>query len=226
MNTFGDKVLDFLFHLKFPIRLSDGVEVLAVHSNPVIQHICKQFYQKYYADEQTRHIILGINPGRFGGGITGIPFTDPKRLQEDCGIENDFQKRQELSCVFMYEMMEAFGGVESFYKKFYISAISPLGFVKNNKNLNYYDDKLLFSQIEPFVVDCLVKQLKFGIATNIAYCIGEGENYKYLKKLNAAYNWFEQIIPLAHPRFVLQYKRKFKHDYIKDYVYKLQLSCG
>ncbi len=41
-----------------------------------------------------RYLILGINPGRFGGGITGIPFTDPIRLQNICGIENDFQKNK------------------------------------------------------------------------------------------------------------------------------------
>lgn len=224
MHTFGDKILDFLFHLNIPFKLPPDVEVLDVHSNEIIQDICRRFYHKFYDDQHKRRILVGINPGRFGGGITGIPFTDPKRLQDDCGIENDFPKRQELSCVFMYEMMNAFGGVDAFYKQFYISALSPLGFVKHGKNLNYYDDKLLFTQIEPFVVECIEKQLDFGIETNIAYCIGEGENYKYFQKLNKAHGWFDQIIPLAHPRFILQYKRKFKEDYIKNYVDKLLLS--
>ena len=49
-----------------------------------------------------RHLLLGINPGRFGGGVTGIPFTDPIRLQNVCGIENNFEKKQELSSVFIY----------------------------------------------------------------------------------------------------------------------------
>ena len=52
-------------------------------------------------------------------------------------------KKQELSSVFMYEMINAYGGAELFYKRFYITAVSPLGFVKNGRNLNYYDDKIL-----------------------------------------------------------------------------------
>ena len=88
------------------------------------------FYTKYYSDNNKRILLLGINPGRFGGGVTGIPFTDPVRLEKVCGIKNDFQKKQELSSVFIYEMIEAYGGAEKFYKQFYISAVSPLGFVK------------------------------------------------------------------------------------------------
>lgn len=224
MNTFGKNILDFLFNLKIPFQLPAEVEVLDVHTDPVIQEICRKFYQKFYNDSSKRHMILGINPGRFGGGVTGIPFTDPKRLQDDCGIKNEFAKRQELSCVFMYEMMKAFGGVEEFYRNFYISALSPLGFTRNGKNLNYYDDKVLFKEIEPFVIDCIEKQLSFGIITDVVYCIGEGENFKYLKKLNASNKWFSEIVPLAHPRFVLQYKRKYKDEYIQDYVNKLSIK--
>jgi hypothetical protein len=43
--------------------------------------ICSSFYQKYYADNKKRSLIIGINPGRFGAGVTGIPFTDPIRLK-------------------------------------------------------------------------------------------------------------------------------------------------
>jgi len=75
-------------------------------------------------------------------GITGIPFTDPVKL-EVLGIANDFQKKRELSSDFVYQMITAFGGANKFYQTFYISAISPLGFTKDEKNLNYYDVKRL-----------------------------------------------------------------------------------
>ena len=80
-------------------------------------NLCKQFYTKYYNDNNSTAFNIGINPGRFGGGITGIPFTDPIRLQNICGIENDFQKKQELSSVFVYEVIKSFGGTEMFYDK-------------------------------------------------------------------------------------------------------------
>src|SRR6476659_8427252 len=102
--TFADRILHFLFHLHLPFKPPKDVMVLDVHQNKDVQDACTKFYEKYYNDNHQRHILLGINPGRFGGGVTGIPFTDPVRLQNVCGIENDWPKKQELSSVFMYDM--------------------------------------------------------------------------------------------------------------------------
>ena len=167
-------------------------------------------------------MIIGINPGRFGGGVTGIPFTDPIRLQINCGINNSWSKKQELSSSFIYEMINAFGGPEVFYNKFYITAVSPLGFTKDNKNLNYYDDKSLENDIKDFVHDCMNRQLQFGINRDVAFCLGDGKNYKYLSKLNEEYNFFDKIIPLSHPRFIMQYKLKKKQEYIAHYLHYLK----
>ena len=124
------KILSFLKNLDLKVELPAEVEVMNPFKDQATFNLCEKFYKKYYSDNNPRHLILGINPGRFGGGVTGIPFTDPVRLQNTCGIENDFQKKQELSSVFIYEMIHAFGGPEIFYGKFYISAICPLGFYK------------------------------------------------------------------------------------------------
>ena len=64
------------------------------------------FYQKYYTDSQPRNFMFGINPGRFGAGITGVPFTDPVRLETECGIQNDFPKKQELSAQFVWMFIQ------------------------------------------------------------------------------------------------------------------------
>ena len=128
---FSEEILHFLFNLQLPFKLPNAVEVLNVHGNAEVKKACTAFYNKFYCDNNQRHLLLGINPGRFGGGVTGIPFTDSIRLQNACGIENDFQKKQELSSAFIYEMIDAFGGPEKFYTRFYISAVSPLGFVKD-----------------------------------------------------------------------------------------------
>ncbi len=220
--NFADNILGFLFNLKIPFKLPKDVEVLDAHQREDVRQVCTLFYKKYYNDNNKRHLLIGINPGRFGGGVTGVPFTDPIRLEKICGIKNDFQKKQELSSVFIYDMIEAFGGAKKFYKQFYFSAVSPLGFIKYGKNLNYYDDKVLLKQIEPFVIDCMQKQIAFGLHTDICFCIGEGENLKYLQKLNSTYNWFAKIKSLSHPRFIMQYRIKRKEEFIQRYLTELQ----
>lgn len=220
----ADQIIAFLFNLKYPYKLPKGVGVLDVHADESVQKACTSFYKKFYNDSGKRRMMIGINPGRFGGGITGLPFTDPIRLEDDCGIKNSWQKKQELSSVFMYEMMHAYGGVKKFYKDIYITAVSPLGFVKNGINLNYYDDKQLKEQIKPFVIDCMEKQLQFGIKKDVAFCIGEGENFKYLSALNQEQKWFEEILAVPHPRFIMQYKLKLKNEYIQRYIQTLSVE--
>jgi len=219
--NFAENVLSFIQGLSFPVKLPDGIEVMIPFEEPDTMQACKLFYKKFYSDRKPRHMIIGINPGRFGGGVTGIPFTDPIRLQNDCGIENSWVKKQELSSLYVYDMIKAFGGVTDFYRQFYITAVSPLGFTQHGKNLNYYDDKTLQDRIKPFVIDCFNKQFTFGINRKIAFCLGDGKNFKYLSALNAEQHFFESIVPLSHPRFIMQYKLKKKQAYIDKYIQQL-----
>lgn len=220
--SFAEKIISFIRALGFPIVLPAGIEVMVPFSDPATRAACESFYKKFYSDQHPRHIIIGINPGRFGGGVTGIPFTDPIRLQHDCGIANDWVKKQELSSLFIYEMIQAFGGVDDFYRQFYVTAVSPLGFTQDGKNLNYYDNKVLQDSIKPFVIDCLQTQMRFGINREKAFCLGDGKNFKYLAKLNAEQHFFETIVPLPHPRFIMQYRLKKKHEYIERYLQALR----
>ncbi|MEO5782729.1 MAG: uracil-DNA glycosylase family protein, partial [Ginsengibacter sp.] len=181
---FAGNILSFFKNLELNIELPHDIEVMNPFLDAATMQVCKQFYKKYYNDNNQRRMIIGINPGRFGGGITGIPFTDPIRLKKECGIENNWPAKQELSSVYVYDIINAFGGAEKFYKDFYITSVSPLGFTMHGKNLNYYDDKDLQSGIKDFVVDCMNRQLKFGIDKKVAFCLGDGKNYKYLSKLN------------------------------------------
>jgi hypothetical protein len=219
--TFAEQVLLFYRNLRLPARLPKDVVVLNPFADENSFSYCAQFYRKFYDDNFNRTIILGINPGRNGGGVTGVPFTDPQKLEENCGIKNPFKKKTELSADFIYRMIEAYGGPERFYGKFYFSAISPLGFTMGGKNLNYYDVKELKFALKDFIVESLTRQLTFGINRATCFCLGEGENFKYLKMLNENLRIFEKIIPLAHPRFIMQYRRKKLPDYIDDYIVKL-----
>lgn len=223
-KNWNQHILDFYKKLLPPSNLPAGVEVLLPFNEASVITTFTAFYNKYYADSHKRYAIVGINPGRFGSGVTGVPFTDPIRLQSECGIENSFAKKQELSSVFMYEMINAFGGPAAFYNRFYITSYSPLGFVMGGKNLNYYDDKNLAATIEPFAVDCMHEQLQWGIHRTVAFCLGDGKNFAFLSKLNAKHQFFEKIIPLSHPRFIMQYKLKSKQDYIDKYLQAFEMT--
>ena len=218
MKTFGNSALKFLKNIEADFKLPQGISCLLPFENPEVIKINKVFYRKYYNDQLKRKLIIGINPGRFGSGITGISFTDPIKLENVLNIKNSFVKRAELSSDFIYKVIHEFGGPELFYKKYYLTAVSPIGFIKDEKNINYYDDKKLNEYLNKFIVKSLETQIQFGIDTSVVYCLGEGQNFKYLKKLNDQHHYFDQIVPLAHPRFIMQYKRKMVGDFVKLYV--------
>ena len=219
--SFAKHVLKFNKNLRLDDTLPEGVDVLYPYHNPVAVKLSTIFYNKYYNDNNRRTLIMGINPGRLGGGVTGVPFTDPIKLETFCNIPNTLTKKAELSADFIYKMITAYGGPELFYHNFYITSISPLGFTKDGKNLNYYDIRELQEDIHQFILACINKQLTFGINREVCYCLGEGQNFKFLSKLNGRHKFFNTIIPLPHPRFIMQYKRKKVPDYIDLYLRRL-----
>ena len=222
--TFAEKIISFYKNLEFTGSLPDGVSIMnPFRDNPLIVPVISQFYSRFYNDEMKRHLILGINPGRFGAGVTGIPFTDTKRLAEKCGLSIPGVQTFETSSAFVYEMIDAFGGPVKFYSDFYISSVSPLGFTamgKNGKHLNYnyYDSKKLTEAVYDFMITTIEKQLEFGISRDVCFSFGAGKNFKFILELNKKFKYFEKIIPLEHPRYIMQYKSKQKHQYISKYL--------
>ncbi len=220
--TFAEHVLKFYQSLDLSKhKLPEGVEVLNPYQDKTALGLTQKFFTKFYSDINPRKIIIGINPGRFGGGMTGIPFTDPIRLETHCGITNDLPKKPELSSDFIYRMLSAFGGPEKFYGKYFISSVSPLGFTKDGRNLNYYDIKELQAAVQPFIIESIKKQLKFGLSTEVAFCLGEGQNFKFLQALNKEHQFFGEIVPLPHPRFIMQYRRKRLEEFVDRYLKEL-----
>ena len=231
MKTIAEGIISFNRSLSFKGKLPDGIRLLnPFKNNPDIMDITEKFYSKYYNDTKPRRMILGINPGRHGAGVTGIPFSDTKRLKEFCGINITQFSSHELSSVFIYDMIMAYGGVKKFYNKFYINSICPLGFTSistggtaaREKNYNYYDSKELFNSMYSFIVKSVNAQLRLGFSRDICYCMGMGTNYKYFNLINDKEKFFERIIPLEHPRFIMQYRLKKKDEYIKKYLAALK----
>ena len=224
MKNFADRVITFNKNLMLDVDLPDGIRAMnPFRESPSALKASTAFYRKFYNDNNLRKLILGINPGRFGGGITGIPFTDTKRLTEICGLQIEGVVSHEPSSVFIYEVIDAYGGVEKFYSEFYINSPSPLGFVKSDekgreKNYNYYDSKKLLNAVSPFLAKSVNEHINMGIDTKVAFCLGTGKNFKYLSDINNTYRFFNKIIPLEHPRYIMQYKSRKRKFYIDKYM--------
>ncbi len=223
MKTFASSLMKYYEDLQPPKGLPKEVEVMNPYRNEETFKIASTFYHKYYNDNNERFVCFGINPGRFGAGVTGVPFTDPIRLEVVCGIENAFEKKSELSSRFIYEMIAAYGGPNAFYSKFYISAVSPLGYLREGINLNYYDIKGYKNLFEDYAIGEIKKQLPLGISRSVAFSIGKGQNIKFLHWINEKYDLFEEIIPLSHPRWVMQYRLKRKEEFIQEYLQAFNL---
>lgn len=227
MTTFADKVIDFHKNLEFSGKLAKNIRVLnPFQDNEEILMILEKFYKKYFSDQNPRKVILGINPGRLGAGATGIPFTDTKRLSEMCGITSASFQTHEPSSVFVYDVIDAYGGSEKFYSSYYINSVCPLGFVEKNKkgnwiNCNYYDHKDLFQATKKFIIATLRQQIEFGIDTSTCYVMGK-KNAKFFKEINQEAGLFKNIIVFDHPRYIIQYKTKHKETYIAEYLEALK----
>jgi hypothetical protein len=217
-ESFAEKAIEFFQTLSFNYPLPPNVEVMNPYLDRQVMHYVKTFFKGFFSDHNKRIFIWGINPGRFGAGVTGIAFTDPVALRQYCNIENDLGEKRELSSRFIYELIEKYGGLKKFYSRFFFTALSPLGFLKNGINYNYYDDPVLMKSVTPFIVDRIIEQKKFGASEKHAICLGTGKNFKYFSKLNQEHNFFENIHPVDHPRYIMQYKLKSKELYIEKYL--------
>jgi hypothetical protein len=221
-ETFSERAINFFLNLKQPKHLPDKISVLNPYKEKEVKVIVSNFFNLFFNDRNKRTFILGINPGRFGGGVTGIAFTDPIALEQFCGIKNNLIKKPELSSKFIYNVISEFGGTKNFYSRFFISAIYPLALISNKKNFNYYSDKEIYKILKEDLIYSLKKQITFGARKDAVICLGN-KNSEYLKELNEEINYFEKIITLEHPRFIMQYRLKKKDAYIKKYIDVLNL---
>lgn len=228
MSTVSDRIISFNHSLHPELRLPAGIRMMnPFREFPDALEASELFYRKYYSDNCNRKLILGINPGRFGAGVTGVPFTDPKRLTECCRIPWRGAMLHEPSSVFVYDMIEAYGGTVDFYGDCYINSLCPLGFTSTDdrgreKNYNYYDSRELLEAVLSLLDWNIRRQIDISGTGDKCYCLGTGTNYKMLTKLNMQHAYFKTIIPLEHPRFIVQYRHKDRAKYIGEYLRKLK----
>lgn len=223
MLTFADRVIEFNRGLVYTGNMPDNFQVMNPFlDNPETMVVMSEFYHKYYSDNRQRRFIIGINPSRNGAGVTGVPFTDTKRLESACGIAMKSARTHEVSSVFIYDMIEAYGGTEQFYSEFYINSPFPLAIIRETKsgnwlNANYYDDPQLFEMVKDFMIESLKKHINLGLNTSEVFVLGK-KNAVFVEKLNKIEKMFDKLTVLEHPRYIQQYKSKEKELYIDKYL--------
>ena len=222
-KTNSEKILTYCDNLsKIKIDSFDYYKIINPYNDcnkEQIKVITTKFYTRFYNDKKKRRLILGSNPARRASAVTGVPFEDAIHLQKETGIFIDNFYVNKSSSNFLYDVIDEYGGCEKFYNDFYMNFVFPLGISKinskgNEVNYNYYDVKQYEERFEEYI--------QFNIDTSICYCIGSGKNYEHLVKLNRKYNLFKEIIPLEHPRFIMQYNSKNKDLYLKKYLEALK----
>ena len=221
--SMAERIIDFNRGLTYSGQLPTGFAVLNPYTDhPETMEVMGAFYRKFYADNHRRRFIIGINPSRNGAGVTGVPFTDTKRLASECGISMVSARTHEVSSVFVYDMISQYGGVSRFYKDFYINSPFPLAIVRADRsgkqlNANYYDDPQLFAMVKDFMIDSLRKHIGLNLDTSEVFILGK-KNALFIQKLNKEAKLFDKMTVLEHPRYIEQYKSKDKQAYIDKYL--------
>jgi hypothetical protein len=121
----------------------------------------KAFNNEFYGENLPKTVLCGINPGKNGAGKTGLPFIDFTSLSKL--LNNVNRQDTERSAQFFYDVVQELG-VDDFYKTFYVTNISWVGYIKGNKNLNYYDLPLLAKK---FVYEMFMHEMNIVSPTTI-----------------------------------------------------------
>jgi hypothetical protein len=226
-TTVAHRILQFNEGLaKTTLELPPGFAVINPFNGPQkerVREVTTAFYNKYYDDDKPRRLVLGSSPARRGTGVTGVPFEDAKLLESDTGVDVDGYAVSRPSAGFLHDVISRYGGRGKFYADFIMSFVCPLGLVRTNPkgkevNCNYYENKRLLGLLHSFLVDTLERQLTFGTDTSVCYCIGSGENFAFLSKVNEDQRFFRKIVPLEHPRFITQYNRDREEEFAEKYL--------
>ncbi|RQP08478.1 MAG: SMUG2 DNA glycosylase family protein [Chryseobacterium sp.] len=223
-QSLADRIVEYHRNIEAPADdLPEGFKVLnPFRDNPETLQSMQQFYRKFYNDNLPRRMIIGINPSRHGSGVTGVPFTDTKRLNAVCGIPFTSVRTHEVSSVYMYDMIEAYGGPEKFFGDFYINSPFPLALVRrspkgNEVNVNYYDHRGLAAAVRGYMTQAMRDHIALGLDTTEAFILGK-KNAEFIKRINEEEQLFDRLTVLEHPRYIQQYKSKEKELYIDKYL--------
>jgi hypothetical protein len=224
MTSFGKGILNFLDTLNSRVReLTEGISVYNPYAESAEAHRCVvEFYDKFFNDQFRRNVFFGTNPFRWGAGLTGVPFTDARRLAEKCGINFNSPSSQENASAFIYDVVNEFGGPAKFYRQYYFNWLCPIGFLNvkmpHNNGFPYYQEAALYNAIKALIVKNIQHLLEIGTKRDYCFCIGLGKNEYYLRKINDQYGFFSKIVALEHPGYITRYHSSERGKYLNHYI--------
>jgi len=217
-DTFGSRLAAHLEHLQIPRGLPQGFDTIDAYHHDDVHEVVREFCRRYYSTPKQRLAVWGINPGRFGAGVTGLPFTDPHALQHQLGIASQITGRRELSAEFIEMVIGAYGGPTKFYDDIYLGAVCPIGFTSNGKNINFYDDKQVTELLAPFIINNMSSVVEFGTRKDRCVVLGTGTFKKVFEERFREKVGYTSVTFVEHPRFIMQYRRRTVNEYIDKYL--------
>lgn len=172
-----------------------------------------QFHERYIKNSKPKIVLCGINPGRFGAGLTGIPFIDFNSLGKMLPFVESITS--EKSAGFFFSVIQEFGIVE-FYKNFHVTNLSWYGFCKCNKgsNVNYYD---LRTDIQRYLIDIFVREIEY-INPEVIIPLST-QVYHELRALKESGEIKAEIGPrLNHPSWITTYRSRELSHWRNQYI--------
>ena len=146
------------------------------------------FDEKYYHEGFPKIVLCGINPGRKGAGVTGVPFVDMATLAErlsDNKISFNGSGKEQSAQYFNEIVNHEEFGAKKFYKHFYVTNFSWVGFIEkiNNPtkiiNHNYHE---LNPEAQQYINDAFKREMSI-VKPKVIIPIGS-EVKKSLDNLN------------------------------------------
>lgn len=225
-EDFGRFVEHFLSNVTVGVELPADVQVLRPYTDPEVRRVLRLMCRKYYAGGHPRVGVWGINPGRFGAGVTGLSFTDPWAVAHDLGIPTTLEGRRELSAEFISRVIAAYGGAQKFYRDVYMSALCPLGFTRHDVNINFYDDVQLAKTIRSKIIEWMSQALDAGVRRDVTIVLGAGKLRSFMEKHIRTDVGLAEVVYLDHPRYIMQYRRRDVEAYVELYVETIRSCCN
>jgi uracil-DNA glycosylase len=188
-ETFTEKYSEILRSINIGI-LSEFLD----NKNNIIE-----FHKKYVQPNSPKIVMCGINPGRKGAGISGIPFIDTNSLSKM--LPDISNLKSEKSAKFFFSIVEELG-INEFYKNVHVTNMSWFGFYKLDKgtNLNYNS---LPIEIQNVLIDKFVEEMDF-INPDVIIPIGDIVNWELLFNLKVKNRINAEIAQrLYHPAYRL-----------------------
>ena len=182
---------------------------IAILSDFVLQkHVIDHFWDTYYSEGVPRVVVCGLNPGRLGAGQTGIPFMDFESLGQL--LPGIARRDRERSASFFFHVLSVFGAA-AFYRTFYVTNVSAVGFVRSGRNLNYPD---LPAPALAIVKQRFLEEMEEVQPTHVI-ALGRQVQKTLRQWLPAAVDCSHC---LPHPAWVATYRPREKAQWIEHYL--------